>query len=263
MINVLFSNQTVLFEHMTFDTGFRCCVVILVSYLLGSLNFGIIFTRAFTNKDIRSMGSGNAGATNVARSVGMGPAVLTFICDFLKAAFAVVFGWLLFRGVKAGTPETMLEYEIYGRYLAGLFVILGHMFPVFYKFKGGKGVVTTFATVMFIQWRVGLMVLGIFIVVFLISKYVSLASMVAAFSYGFLTFIFEYSIDYLGHITDESYLMTPRLILVSTFCAFTIGYLVIIKHYENIYRLTRHEEKKFTFKHKVDKKDLADDITKD
>lgn len=248
IFNYLNTQETVLFEHMSFDTAMRCIIVAVIAYLLGSINFGIIFTNIFAKKDIRSMGSGNAGATNVMRSVGTVPAILTFVCDFLKAVIAVLLGAYILSGVKAGTPETLLEYKIYGKYLAGLCVILGHMFPVFFKFKGGKGVVTTFATVIVIQWRVGLILLGIWLIVMLITRYVSLASMIAAFCYGFVTFIFEYSIDYLSHITDEAYLLTPRLILVSSFCAFAIGFLVIIKHYENIYRLTRHEEKKFTFK---------------
>lgn len=247
----LLSEPTVLFEHMSLDTAIRCIIVVVISYLLGSLNFGIIFTRIFAKEDIRTLGSGNAGATNVMRSVGVLPAILTFVCDFAKAAAAVLLGSFIMSGVKAGTPETMLEYIVYGKYLAGLCVILGHMFPCFFKFKGGKGVVTTLATIMFIQWRVGLILLGIFLIVVLLTRYVSLGSMIAAFCYGFLTFIFEYNVDYLGHYTDTS----PRLILVSTFCAFTIGYLVIIKHYENIYRLTRHEEKKFSFKKKDKKED--------
>ena len=257
MINQLLSAEpTVLFEHMTLDTGIRCVVVALVAYLLGSFNFGIIITNLITKKDIRKMGSGNAGATNVMRSVGIGPALLTFFLDCVKGVAAVLFGWWLFSGVKAGTPQTQFEYIIYGKYLAGLFVILGHMFPLYYKFKGGKGVSTTFATIMMMQWRVGLILLGVFLIVVLITRYVSLGSMIAAFLYGFLTFIFEYNVDYLGKVTTDYYLITPRLILVSTFCAFTIGYLVIIKHYENIYRLTRHEEKKLSFKRKADKEDI-------
>ena len=250
MFQLLSAQPTVLFEHMTLDTAMRCIIVAVVSYLLGSFNFGIIITDRITKKDIRNMGSGNAGATNVMRSVGVGPAILTFLCDCLKGVLAILFGWWLFSGVKAGTPQTQFEYIIYGKYLAGLFVILGHMFPLYYKFKGGKGVATTFATIMMIQWRVGLILLGVFIIVVLITRYVSLGSMIAAFLYGFVTFIFEYSIDYLGKIGDDSYLITPRLILVSTFCAFTIGYIVVLKHYENIYRLTRHEEKKISFKRK-------------
>lgn len=244
-----------LFEFMTLDTALRCILVAVVSYLLGSFNFGIIITNLVTKKDIRTMGSGNAGSTNVMRSVGIGPAVFTFILDCLKGVAAVLFGWWIFSGVKAGTPQTQFEYIIYGKYLAGLFVILGHMFPIYYKFKGGKGVATTFATIMMMQWRVGLILLGVFLIVVLITRYVSLGSMIAAFMYGFVTFIIEFYVDYLGKLSDESLLLTPRLILVSTFCAFTIGYIVILKHYENIYRLVHHTEKKISFKHKDKKTD--------
>lgn len=238
---------------MSFDTFLRLMATIIIAYLLGSINFGIIITRIVAKKDIRTMGSGNAGSTNVLRSVGKLPAILTFVFDFLKAVAAVLIGSFLFKtaNIQNADPTIVYEYQILGKYIAGLFVILGHMFPVYFKFKGGKGVVTTIATIMLIQWRVGLILIGVFIIVVLITRYVSLGSMIAAFLYGFVTFVIEYDVDYLAFRgAADTAMITPRFIIVSTFCAFTIGYLVIIKHYENIYRLTRHEEKKLTFKRK-------------
>ena len=123
---------------MTVDLIIRTLATIIIAYLLGSLNPAIMITKLKTGKDIRTMGSGNAGFTNVLRSVGKGPAIATIVCDYLKGIIAVLIGWWLFSTLTVTNEVSPIEYVKYGRYLAGLFVILGHSFPIFYGFKGGK-----------------------------------------------------------------------------------------------------------------------------
>ena len=114
----------------------------IIAYLIGSFNPAIVITRLKTGKDIRTMGSGNAGFTNVLRSVGKGPAIATIALDYLKGTVGVLIGWWIFSQLTVTNEVSPTEYVIYGRYLAGLFVILGHSFPIYYGFKGGKSVVT-------------------------------------------------------------------------------------------------------------------------
>ena len=141
----------------------------VIAYLLGSISFSIIFTRLLANhQDIRTMGSGNAGMTNVLRSVGKLAAFLTFICDFAKGALAVLIARTIFQYVCTanGFP---LSWAQYGTYLAGLAAILGHIYPVYFGFRGGKGVLTTAAMMLVLDWRVFLCTLVVFAIVFLCS----------------------------------------------------------------------------------------------
>ena len=163
----------------------------LAGYLLGSINSSIIFTWFFKNKeDIRKYGSGNAGMTNVLRSVGKLPAALTFVGDFLKCVaalllsqglVALVTGW---AGIQAGEL-----YDV-ARYVAGVACVLGHIFPVYYGFRGGKGVVTSAAMIALTDWRVFLLVLLTFAIVFVAKRIVSLASVICAALYPVFTFLF-------------------------------------------------------------------------
>ena len=137
---------------------------ILASYLVSSINTSIIVTKIVMHQDIRNMGSGNAGFTNVLRCVGKGPAAITFVGDFLKGVVSVGIAMLLMLTVKTDTPDL---YRGYLMYIAGLFAVVGHTFPVYYKFKGGKGVVTSFAVMLMTDWRTLVCALVIFAVVIL------------------------------------------------------------------------------------------------
>ena len=136
----------------------------VVAYLLGSINWAIIITRLFSKKDIRDEGSGNAGATNVLRSEGPLPALLTTLGDLAKSMAAVLLGRYLvihFHFAYAGEwPVTAAG--LVGGYLAGLFCVMGHLFPVFYNFRGGKGVLATLGMFLVADWRVALMCLTLF-----------------------------------------------------------------------------------------------------
>ena len=149
----------------------------VAGYLLGSINWSIILTWFFKNKeDIREYGSGNAGMTNVLRSVGKLPAVLTFVGDFLKCVVALLLSQAF---VALLAPESVEFYDV-ARYVAGVACVLGHIFPIYYGFRGGKGVVTSAAMIALTDWRVFLLVLLTFAIVFAIKRIVSLASVVCA-----------------------------------------------------------------------------------
>ena len=225
----------------------RTAATIVIAYLIGSLSPAIIITRLKTGKDIRTMGSGNAGTTNVLRSVGIGPAVATIICDYLKGIIAVLIGWWIFSSLTVTNDVSPREYIEYGRYLAGMCVILGHTFPVYYGFKGGKGVVTANALMLVVDWRVFLMILASFLIIFIVTKIVSLGSVVCAVLYPVYTLLVTYFMDYLPFLGTENELRF-RFVLISTACAAAIGAMIIIMHKENIGRLLRGEEKRIKAK---------------
>ncbi len=153
-------------------------------YLLGSINWAIIITRTVFRKDIRTEGSGNAGATNVLRNHGRGPAILTTIGDIGKSMVAVVVGGWLLANLQLDAPSgsnlwIQENLSLVGGYVGGFFCLLGHDFPVFYGFRGGKGVLTTLGMFLLLDWRVALTCLGVFIVIVAISRMVSLGSILA------------------------------------------------------------------------------------
>lgn len=223
-------------------------VTVILGYLLGSINFAIIITKIVDKKkDIREMGSGNAGFTNVLRSVGKGPAVFTIVFDFLKAIIAVVVGGILFSTITSDNSIQLVEFSTYGKYLAGLCCIIGHMFPIYFGFKGGKGVVTTAALIAVADWRVFLAVIAVFAIVFIISKIISLSSLIGAVCYPIATFLFLYFIDY-RPVLDTENAHSLSYVIISTLFTLFIGLCVIIKHKSNIERLLNGTEKKITAK---------------
>ncbi len=232
---------------MTLELILRTVATMVIAYLIGSLNPAIIITRLKTGKDIRTMGSGNAGFTNVLRSVGTGPAVATIVCDYLKGIIAVLIGWWIFSALTVTNDVAPIEYVKYGRYLAGMCVILGHTFPIYYGFKGGKGVVTANALMLVVDWRVFLMIVATFLLIFFVTKIISLGSIVCAALYPVYTLLVTYFMDYLPFLGTENELRF-RFVLISTACAAAVGAMVIIMHKENIGRLLRGEEKRIKAK---------------
>jgi glycerol-3-phosphate acyltransferase PlsY len=186
------------------------------SYLLGSIPFGYILLRTFRGQDVRQSGSGNIGATNVSRT---SPALgaLTLVLDALKGLAAVAITRIFFPGqnILLGT--------------AALFAIAGHMFPVWLRFRGGKGVATGLGSFILLTPKTILVMVGIFVVIFLAFRYVSLASILTVALFPLLAWI-------LGPYRD-----TPQLIAFIT----TASLLIIIKHHENIRRLLAHTESRF------------------
>ncbi len=148
---------------------------LIVGYLFGSLNFSIIFTRIFSNTDVREHGSGNAGFTNTLRVSGKKVAILVFACDALKAVAAIILAILYEKYFGNGSMATY-----YCRYFAGLGAVLGHNFPIYYGFKGGKGIVVSIALIFTFNWLAGCVVLASFLIIFAIKGYVSLGSLTGA-----------------------------------------------------------------------------------
>lgn len=221
----------------------------VVAYLLGSINTAVLVTRIVTKgkSDIRQMGSGNAGFTNVLRCVGKVPAIVTIVCDALKCVIAVLIGGFIFSfaGQLLGSQDTVFANELIncGKYIAGVFCILGHSYPVYFHFKGGKGVVTAAALIATEDWRVFICIIATFLIVFAFTKIISISSIISAVLYAPYTFVMTFVFDY-----PSGYSL--YYVIMSTIAALIIGIFVIVKHKENIGRLMRGEEKKITDKKK-------------
>ena len=162
----------------------------VLSYLLGSFNSSILVVRLLKHQDIREFGSHNAGLTNTLRCFGKGCAALTLVGDLAKGIVAV----LLSKGIceLLGTGLTAQNDVHFIGYIAGIFAILGHVFPIYYHFKGGKGVLVGVSVFLGIDWKVFLCLIVIFAVVLAISKYVSLGSIIAAACCPVVTFLFQF-----------------------------------------------------------------------
>ena len=206
-----------------------------VGYLLGSVNWAILITNWFVHKDIRTIGSGNAGATNVLRSQGTVPALLTTAGDLAKSMLATWFGgWLLAHFHLAQATMDAQTLTLIGRYVAGLCCIIGHVLPLFYRFRGGKGVLATLGMFLVADWRVALLCLGLFIAIVAISRLVSLGSVVAI-GYGpLLVLIFHTWVD----------AMRVPMVIFTTAMTVAVAAIIVIKHADNIKRLSKGEERR-------------------
>ena len=214
----------------------------VISYLLGSVNFSIIITkRTKQHADIRTMGSGNAGFTNVLRSVGKIPAILTILGDFSKGIIAILLGKLIFSSEFLFGNQSS-EIIQYGSYLAGFFCFLGHIYPCFFNFKGGKGIVTTVSIVWMIDWRVFAISMGAFLVCLIFSRIVSLSSLIAAFTFVLSLSIINYFINY------KIYSVSIRFVIISFVYSLIIFLFILYSHRSNISRLLNGTEKKLKIK---------------
>ncbi|MEG2377976.1 MAG: glycerol-3-phosphate 1-O-acyltransferase PlsY, partial [Clostridia bacterium] len=204
--------------------------VIISAYLLGSLNFSIIISKAVMKTDVREHGSKNAGSTNAYRLMGGKMTTFVMLGDVLKGVIAVLIGGLVFG--------ELAHFGGYGKLAAGFAVVLGHVFPVYFKFKGGKGVLTAAAMLAVFDVRVLAVVFAVFVIVVILTRFVSLASVFAAAGVPISMFIF--------YGADPVYLTA----------GFVLGAFVIFLHRGNIKRLIHGEESRFTLnkKGKDDKK---------
>ena len=201
----------------------------LVGYLLGSISFAILLTKAFAHEDVRAHGSGNAGATNVLRVAGKKASALTFLLDFCKCVASVLVGYFLVKHacVANGVDPEMARL---GMYAAGFCCMIGHMYPLYFGFRGGKGVVPTAAMM--------------FLLVFLKKRMVSLSSITAAAIYPVVTFCMTYFVDCCVGGLPVLY------VVMATLVAALIGATVIIKHRANIKRIRNGTESTISFKKK-------------
>lgn len=210
-----------------------CYIIMLaVPYLLGGVNTSIIVTKLRTGKDIRTMGSGNAGLTNTLRTQGKAVAGIVLLGDVAKSVLAIWAVRLAFLFIGGVDTHVLANGMNWVGYMAGFMAVVGHVFPVYYGFRGGKGVLAAISAIFTLDWRTGCLLLGVFIILVAITRYVSLGSCVASALYGFGTLIFVYFMD--GDPAG----------IVCTFIAFFTAALVIFMHRGNIHRLVTHTEKK-------------------
>ena len=190
-----------------------------LGYLLGCANGAILTSKIFYHDDVRSHGSGNAGLTNFYRTYGAKLVLCVIAVDMLKAVIAVELGGAFLGGAL-------------GKYFMGFFCMLGHMFPAPYRFKGGKGILSSGTLLLCLDWRVALVSWGAFVVLVALTRYVSLGSVAAAALLPVTTFFVYRGAAHF-----------PWIMLLGTL----IGGMVVWAHRENIKRLLRGTESKFTF----------------
>jgi glycerol-3-phosphate acyltransferase PlsY len=200
----------------------------VAAYLIGSIPFGILLAKLFGGVDVRHAGSGNIGATNVARVAGPLPGILTLALDGVKGAAAV---WLAGRFTNDSAMWMIV---------AGLAALVGHCFPIWLRFRGGKGVATAAGMFLALCWPAALGAIGIFLLVVVFSRYVSLGSVAAAAAMPLLIYL----------LWAPHHAPPP----IVTFGAFAAAMLVIYKHDANIQRLVEGREPRFSFEKTKDSK---------
>lgn len=203
-----------------------CIIVAIVAYLIGSVNSAVIISKKMAGFDVREKGSGNAGSTNMLRSVGKKAAALTLLCDVLKGVIAVFIAYLI---GKIPNLNASLLVQI-----AGVAVIVGHTFPIFFNFKGGKGIATSLGVLLVTNWSIGLVCLVFALALMAFTRIVSLGSIAAAVLFPILV-IFMQSNNY---IVEGNYIVYSIIIAA----------LVIYNHRTNVQRLLKGTENKLDFK---------------
>ena len=203
-------------------------VMAIIAYLIGSINFSVIISKKVAGFDVREKGSGNAGSTNMLRSVGKGAAVLTLLCDILKGVVAILIAIGIGNLVKDADKGLLVQ-------IAGVAVVLGHTFPIFFGFKGGKGVATSLGILLMTNWQIGLICLVFALVLMALTQMVSLGSCAAAVLFPVLTlFIKEHYIVAEG----GSYFIYSVILAV----------IVLYNHRSNIKRMLNLTENKLSLK---------------
>ena len=205
-------------------------VVAILAYLLGSISFSVIISKKMAGFDVREKGSGNAGSTNVLRTVGKKAAIITLICDILKGVVAILIALLAGRIIQGLDNALLLQ-------IAGVFVILGHTFPVFFKFKGGKGIATSLGVLLIINWQIGLICLVFALILMILTRRVSIGSIAAAILFPVLVLFINQNYI-VAESTNWSYLIFS--IIVALF--------VIFNHRSNIKRILNGTESKISLK---------------
>ena len=202
-------------------------LVAVIAYAIGSVNFSVIISKRMAGFDVRERGSGNAGSTNMLRSVGKGAAALTLFLDISKGLVAILIAFILGKFIDVINPAILVQ-------VAGFFVVLGHTFPIFFGFRGGKGVATALGVLLFINPIIGLICLVFALLVMIFTRMVSLGSIMAAILFPVLTLFITY--NYL--VDGYTYI----------FFGIAMAALVIFNHRANIKRLYNGTENKISFK---------------
>ena len=207
-------------------------IIAIISYLIGSVNFSVILSKKIAGFDVREKGSGNAGSTNMLRSVGKGAAALTLICDVLKGVVAIGIAILIGNMVQDSNKELLLQ-------IAGIMVIVGHTYPVFFGFKGGKGVATSLGVLLLSNWQIGLICLVFALVMMALTRMVSLGSCTAAVLFPVLTLFINQHYTVLTEGKSGNVYFIYSVILAA---------IVLFNHRENIKRIYDGTENRLSFK---------------
>ncbi len=206
-------------------------IMAIIAYCIGSVNFSVIFSKKFAGFDVREKGSGNAGTTNMLRSVGKKAAAITLVCDILKGVVSIGIAILL-----GNIPDINKELLVQ---IAGVAVILGHTFPVFFGFKGGKGVATSLGVLLLSNWQIGLICLVFALVLMILTRMVSVGSCAAAVLFPILTlFINEHYTVLTEGKSGNVYFIYSVILAV----------IVLFNHRSNIKRILNGTENKVSFK---------------
>ena len=220
--------------------------IALIAYAIGSVNFSVIISKKMAGFDVRTKGSGNAGSTNVLRTVGKKAAIITLVCDILKGVVAILAALLIGLFAKEASKAILVE-------VAALAVVLGHTFPVFFGFKGGKGVATSLGIILLVNWKIGLICLVFALTLMALTRMVSLGSISASVLFAVLTmFITDSYVAGIEH--DFSFVVFG--ILLAAF--------VIFNHRSNLKRILNGTENKLNFsKKKEEKTEKAEEAKKE
>ncbi len=207
-------------------------IMALIGYCIGSVNFSVIISKKMAGFDVREKGSGNAGATNMLRSVGKKAAIITLLCDILKGVVTIIISIIMGNIIKNSNQELLLQ-------VAGISVVLGHTFPIFFGFKGGKGVATSLGILLMSNWKIGLICLVFALALMLLTRMVSLGSCAAAVLFPVLTLFI-----------NDSYTVLTNGKSGSTYFIYSVilAFIVLYNHRSNIKRLLNGTENRLSFK---------------
>ena len=202
-------------------------IIALVAYAIGSINFSVIISKKVAGFDVREKGSGNAGSTNVLRAVGKKAALITLVCDVLKGIVPALIAVLVGNIIGDGIDKALLVQ------IAGVAVVIGHTFPIFFQFKGGKGVATSLGIALITNWQIGLICLVFALAIMALTKIVSLGSISAAVLFPVLTLFIHNN-----YIVDGSYLVFGIIMAI----------IIVYNHRSNLKRILEGNENKLSFK---------------
>ncbi len=207
-------------------------VMAIIAYLIGSINFSVILSKKMAGFDIREKGSGNAGSTNMLRSVGKKAAALTLVCDILKGVVSILIAMILGNIIQNLDKELLVQ-------IAGIAVVVGHTFPIFFGFKGGKGVATSLGVLILSNWQIGLICLVFALVLMALTRMVSLGSCAAAVLFPVLTLFINENYTVLSEGKNGNVYFIYSVIL---------AIIVLYNHRSNIKRILNGTENKLSFK---------------
>ena len=204
-------------------------IIAIIAYAIGSINFSVLISKKMAGFDVREKGSGNAGSTNMLRSVGKKAAALTLLCDILKGVVSILIALIVGKIIKNVDRAVLVQ-------IAGILVVVGHTFPIFFEFKGGKGVATSLGVIMMINWKIGLICLVFALAIMAFSRMVSMGSVGAAILFPVLTLFIN--TNFIVQASGMKYFIFSVILAA----------IVIFNHRANIRRIANGTENKLSFK---------------